>query len=65
MSAQLLTEQELSEWCGYKRQGDIEKFLIKEGIKFFRGKDGKLLTTHGLIDASKLNGASNEIEFLD
>lgn len=65
MSSQLLTQSDLANWCGYKRQGDIERWLRDEGIKFFRVRDGKISTTIGLIEAAKLKKAANqsEVEF--
>ena len=60
----LLTESEIKDWCGYKRQGDIERFLKENGIQYFKGKDGEIKTTIGLIEASKLSVARNDVEFL-
>lgn len=59
----LLNEKDLSNWCGYKRRGDIEKFCREHGVKFTTGKDGRILTTQAVLDAAILGESSNEIEF--
>jgi hypothetical protein len=59
----LLDEKDLSNWCGYKRRGDIEKFCREHGVKFTTGKDGRILTTQAVLDAAILGESSNEIEF--
>ncbi len=64
MNRDLLTESDIANWCGYKRQGDIERWLKENGIRYFRGKDGKLLATIGLVEAAKLQGPANDVEFL-
>lgn len=63
-STAVLTESQLAESTGYKRRGDLEKYLQEQGIKFFTGKGGKLWTTTGLVEAAKLTAQNGEIEFL-
>ncbi len=57
---QLIQQKELFEWSGYKRQGDLENFLKSEGIQYFRGRGGRLLTTPGLINAAKIGKAAHD-----
>lgn len=60
---QLICQKKLSKWCGYKRASDIEKFLTRSGIKFFRGMGGVVITTSGLINAVNNSSANDDIDF--
>ena len=63
MNPAFVSQDELAEQTGFKRQGDLERHLREEGIQFFRGKGNKIWTTIGLIEAAKLQKEHKEIEF--
>lgn len=52
--SQLITQDALRDWTGYKRQSDLEDFCNKYQIKFHRAKGNKLVTTQAAIDQSLL-----------
>lgn len=61
----LLTQEQLMEATGYKRVSDLERCLLRQRIRFFYGRDGRIWTTTEIVrDAA--NGAKiqeGEIEF--
>lgn len=40
-----LAPEDLERLTGYKRQGDLEKWLRQNGVLFFRGQGGRVWTT--------------------
>ena len=44
--------EDLKQITGYERSGDIKTNLEKQGITIFVGKDGRIFTTKGLIEAA-------------
>lgn len=48
----LVGEKELLEKTGYSERGWLENWLRRNGIRYWRGKDGELLTTTGLMEAA-------------
>lgn len=40
-----LAPEDLERLTGYKRQGDLEKWLRQNGVPFFRGQGGRVWTT--------------------
>lgn len=61
----LVTQQQLSEWTGYARAADIERWLRENKIPFTFGKGNKLCTTQTAIDRAILGESHNAkaIEF--
>lgn len=53
MSA-LITEDQLQACTGYSQRGRIETWLRQQGIRYWRGKDGRLITTTALMEAAAL-----------
>lgn len=41
----IITEEALKDATGYSRRADIERCLQRQGILFWRGKEGRLWTT--------------------
>ena len=60
----LVTEEELLLATGYKRSMDLEKHLRRQGIRFYRGRAGRVWTTTELIAKAgeKVNHESVEFE---
>lgn len=55
----LLKQDELKEWLGFKRPGDLEKWLRDNRVPFFYGKGGSICTTDDAIN-SRLIGKQPE-----
>lgn len=51
MNNQIITQTDLEEMLGYKRAGDIARWLRDNKIKYFY-KQGRIFTTIGLIEAA-------------
>lgn len=49
-----LSEEQLFALTGYSDRGWLEKWLQREGIRYWRGRGGRLCTTTGLMEAAKL-----------
>ena len=47
----LVHEKDLKDWSGFTRKKDLVQFLINNGIAFFYGKDGSVVTTQAAIDS--------------
>jgi len=39
-----ITEQQLQDWLGYRRPGDLERFLQSKGVAYWRAKGGEIVT---------------------
>jgi hypothetical protein len=50
----LVTEPELLASTGYSQRGRLETWLRAQGIRYWRGRDGQILTTTGLMEAAAL-----------
>ena len=48
----LVGERELLEKTGYQDRGWLEAWLRRNNIRYWRGRDGELLTTTGLMEAA-------------
>lgn len=55
-NSQLVSEADLLDSTGYAHRGHLENWLRDNRIEYWRGKDGKLFTTVGLMEAAKLGG---------
>ncbi len=51
MNTQIVTQNDLQEILGYKRPGDIARWLRDNGIHYFY-KQGRVFTTIGLIESA-------------
>lgn len=51
-----VTQERLKEWLDYERPGDLQKWLEKNGIKYWLGKAGRICTTEEAINESLLSG---------
>ena len=56
---QLIKEDQLKDWTGFKQQKLLIDFLIENNIPFFRGKGGEVITTIQQID-STMGAKKNE-----
>jgi hypothetical protein len=56
MSNELLSQQDLSNWCGYKRRAELIDWLEKRSIRYEIGKDGKICTTMAWITKNNDDG---------
>lgn len=65
MDNNLVKQEALEHWLGYKRSADIEKWLLEQGIKYGRSRNGKIVTTQHAIDNSFSTGSTSQpaIEF--
>lgn len=43
-------QEQLLEWVGYQRPGDLMKWLDSRKIKYTQGKDGRICTTEEAIN---------------
>lgn len=56
----LVSQEQLLEWTGYTRPGDVENFLRKHHVTWFPGKRGQICTTMDAINkALELEGKIN------
>lgn len=51
----IVEEEALLQATGYADRGWLERWLRANRVKYFRGKDDRLFTTIGLLEASKLD----------
>ncbi len=59
-----VSQEELSEFCGYHRRGDIQRWLEQNNIEFFFGKKRKICTTTEAIErALRKEEPIQELEF--
>lgn len=56
----ILLLPELQQILGYERQGDVERCLREQGIRYFRGKGGAPWTTIDLINMAGGLKAANQ-----
>lgn len=49
----IVEEETLFAMSGYERRGDVENWLRTNGVRYFRGRSGRLSTTVRLLEASK------------
>lgn len=63
----LVTQDDLSEWLGYKQRADIERVLKEHRIKYIVGRGGRIATTIDKINEAMSTSATavTEIEFED
>lgn len=47
-----LAPEDLERLTGYRRQGDLEKWLRANGVPFFRGQGGRIWTTLDACNAA-------------
>lgn len=52
--ASILDEPALRQITGYRRRGDVERWLRRNGIGYYRGRGGALFTTATLLEAARL-----------
>ena len=45
-----VTQDELSEWCGHKKRGHIQRWLEENRINYFCGNKKRLCTTTEAIE---------------
>jgi hypothetical protein len=66
-NANLITQDDLSQWLDFKQRADIERTLQERGIRYIIGKGGKICTTLDAINEvlKKPTGNFDEIEFAD
>ena len=50
--SQLISEEELKQWSQYTRRADLLTFLKSNGIAYFRGRGGAILTTVKAVNES-------------
>ena len=56
----VLTFQDLQHITGYQRRSDVERTLIDQGVRIFRGRAGPWTTLDLINQAGGLNSASDE-----
>lgn len=68
--SQIVTEEVLMASTGYDERGRLEGHLRKSGIRYFRGRGGRVWTTIGLIEGAgakhgraKTDDHGGQIEF--
>lgn len=65
----LITQEALMEATGYRRQAALERHLQRNGVQYFRGKDGQIWTTRAAIDHALLGTGplttASRVEFVD
>lgn len=47
----LIDEDALREWTGFHQSQRLMRWLVDNGIPFLRGRDGRVITTQGAVDA--------------
>lgn len=52
----IVVEEQLLEATGYTRAADMEKCLLKQGIKLFYGKDRRIWTTSEILARVAIEG---------
>ncbi len=61
-SEQLITEDQLKAWSGYSQTGKLLDFLRANGILYFRGRGGSVMTTIQAVNAPLLGGGDNNVQ---
>lgn len=61
--SELLTQEQISEWCGYSRRSDIERWLDRHNIPWRQGKDGRVCTTLEAVNRSLAKDMQREAVF--
>jgi hypothetical protein len=56
----VLTFQDLQHITGYQRRSDVERTLIDQGVRIFRGRAGPWTTLDLINQAGGINPASDE-----
>ncbi len=62
-SVQLLTEEQLKAWSKYSRTSDLLDFLRSNGIAYFRGRGGSVMTTVQAVNAPLNNDKCSTFEW--
>lgn len=52
--SQIVTEAQLQEASGFAQRSRLEQWLRANNIRYWRGRDGLLCTTTGLMEAAAL-----------
>ncbi|MFP3922813.1 hypothetical protein [Pseudomonas sp. W5-36] len=60
MSSNVLIFEDLQRITGYQRRSDVERSLIEQGVRLFRGRTGPWTTLDLINQAAGLTPASNE-----
>ncbi|MEN5032381.1 hypothetical protein [Pseudomonas sp. Ps21-P2] len=60
MSSNVLIFADLQRITGYQRRSDVERSLIAQGVRLFRGRTGPWTTLDLINQAAGLNPASND-----
>lgn len=55
----VLTFQQLQEITGYKRAGDVERCLKRQGVRYLYGKDGVWTTLEAVNEACGVKPAGD------
>ena len=56
---QLITEEQLMAWLGFKQRSKLMRWLDKEGIPYRLGNKGVVATTINCLEASQVRQAEN------
>lgn len=56
----ILTFQDLQSITGYNRRADVERILLGEGVRIFRGRTGPWTTLELINQAGGVKSASQE-----
>lgn len=57
----VLTFQDLQQVTGYQRRSDVERCLIEQGVRIFRGRSGPWTTIDLINQAGGINPGSVEV----
>ncbi|USE34610.1 hypothetical protein [Endozoicomonas sp. SCSIO W0465] len=62
-STHLVTEEQLKTWTQYSRTKDLLDFLRANGITYFRGRGGSVMTTIQAVNAPLKVGKDDSQDF--
>ena len=62
-SGQLVTEEQLKAWTKYSRTADLMEWLRSNGIAYFRGRGGSVMTTVQAVNAPLKNEKNSSFEW--
>lgn len=62
-SSSLISEEQLKAWTKYSRTADLLDFLRSNGVSYFRGRGGCVITTIQSLDAALRNELGSNFDW--
>ena len=59
----IVTQEQLLQATGFERPGDLERWLRKKNIRYYRGRGNRVFTTVDALNGTLVEGQTKTIEF--